>query len=168
MLQPSPGAHGKLYPTQEATRIAAWSSTTAPLKQCPEKYRADEWFSELGAFRSGHSVRPEQLASAQEPSIVFIFLLMGILFARAAEGLQERPSPWTTVKPRDRPHLHARPADASSQTVNLFPECSGDGWGTLCGLNKQTWPLTTLSLGMVQHRCQEDPGTFIIYPLGSF
>lgn len=103
-----------------------------PLKQCPEKYRADEWFSELGAFRSGHSVRPEQLASSQEPSIVFIFLLMGILFARAAEGLQERPRPWTTVKPRDLPHLHARPADASSQTVNLFPKCSGDCGGELC------------------------------------
>lgn len=44
---PSPGAHGKLYPTQVATRIAAWSSTTAPLKQCPEKYCALERFSDF-------------------------------------------------------------------------------------------------------------------------
>lgn len=61
------------YPTQEATRIAAWSSSTAPLKRRPEKSRADEQFSELGAFRSGHFVRPEQLATSQELAIVFYF-----------------------------------------------------------------------------------------------
>lgn len=55
---PSPWAHGKLYPTQVATRIAAWSSTTAPLKQCPEKYRALQRFSEHWAFRSGRLWEP--------------------------------------------------------------------------------------------------------------
>lgn len=105
---PFPWAHGKLYPTQVATRIAARSSTTAPLKQCPEKYRALQRFSEHLSFQVGPFLRAEQRAASQGLSIalVFFFFLIGILFARKAEGFWERSRKWTTIKPRDLPSAH--------------------------------------------------------------
>lgn len=163
MLQPSPETHGKLYPTQEATRIAAWSSTMAPLKQCPDKYRPDEWFSELRVFGSGHFVRRERPATSEELSIVFFFfLLIEILCARRAEGLQARSRGRITIKARALPHLHVRPADSSLQTNSeSVPKMLWGQAGLCCGFKKQQCPLYVLSLGLMQNRCQEDPGTSI-------
>ena len=66
-------------------------------------------------------------------SIYFTFLL--IVICLLGELRASRIGPGTqsqgTIKPRDFPCLHTRPADGSLQTVNLFPKCIKDRWETL-------------------------------------
>lgn len=111
--------------------------THGPCEVVPRKHCAHKWFSELGAFRSGHFVRPKQLATSQEPSRVFhfsIFLLIGILFARRARGLQDRSQSRTAKGSPSFVHQTCGLILADRQ--NLFPKCPGDG-GRFCGgLNK--------------------------------
>lgn len=94
-LLPLPGGPGKLHPTQVATRIAAWSSTTAPLKQCPGKYCALQQFSELSrAFGSGQAAGPAWLATSQQPSAAFDFSPNWDCFCKE----HQRPQDWSSIQ----------------------------------------------------------------------
>lgn len=79
----------------------------SPFEAVPRKIPCPPTVLRTLSFQVGSFLRAEQLAVSQELSIAFdFFLLIGILFARRAEGCWERSRNCTTIKPRDLPSAH--------------------------------------------------------------